>query len=155
MVLTNFSGDNRYQLMQKYWNKISSIPFSFRRLIAWLVVNIPTNKFTLMNKFNDKKLKICDAFLSKNVNELYLKLISPIHNPNIWLNNFEVNLPDTLISTDRLLGCSDVERMMVSDVLGYLPDDILTKVDRAAMSISLETRIPFRSFSCRICCINT
>ena len=80
---------------------------------------------------------------SSTVDELYLGLISHWGNPeSIVLNSKE---PDTLLNSGmlQLSNLTQVQKMMLLDLLTYLPDDILTKVDRAAMGVSLESRVPF------------
>ena len=80
---------------------------------------------------------------SRSIDELYLRLVSLIPDPEALVIGGRE--PDTLLTGNKpdLTGLSDVESMMALDLLTYLPDDILVKVDRAAMGVSLETRVPF------------
>jgi asparagine synthase (glutamine-hydrolysing) len=77
------------------------------------------------------------------VDDLYLRLVSIFNDPSSVVidgeeaNNFfssSINIP---------MKINPIQKMMAIDSITYLPDDILTKVDRAAMAVSLETRVPF------------
>ena len=79
---------------------------------------------------------------SGSVDGLYHGLVSHWGNPSqVVLGAQE---PPTLLTGLRpdLEGLDPVERMMALDLATYLPDDILTKVDRASMAVSLESRVP-------------
>ena len=80
---------------------------------------------------------------SQSSDDLYLRLVSD------WQDSASIVIGEEetpLLSTGDLTALEsldDVQRMMAMDMLTYLPNDILTKIDRAAMGVSLETRVPF------------
>ena len=147
-----FGGYNRYILTQKYWKRLSVLPIQLRKFISICIQHIPINQIDfllssfLSSKFTnlgDKINKGADAMIAENIDQLYMRLLSQITSSNDWLKN-NVQLPcNNLVSENIFKKVSDVERMMITDLVGYLPNDILTKVDRAAMAVSLETRVPF------------
>ena len=91
----------------------------------------------------DKLHKGADVMDARNLDELYMYFISHWNNPSSIV--LDVVEPPTILNGLRpdMKGLDDIEKMMVLDGLSYLPDDILVKVDRAAMGVSLESRIPF------------
>ena len=116
-----FCGYDRYSDVLKTWNKLSKIPYPLRTLL----------KHTLPNK------AIAEGIATRTIDEFYnftnkqWKGLSILYNEKGYFNN---EVPNILTNNK--------ERMMFIDTLKYLPDDILVKVDRAAMSKSLETRVP-------------
>ena len=152
-----FSGYNRYIWVNKIWSNFEKLPISIRRLVGKSLSNLSVNKlekffyvlkkipyfdFTLSNP-GEKLKKLFEVIDSKSKEEIYYKLISQFRNDLPLLNkNIEPKVLQNN-SNDWPLGLDFTERMMFVDTLTYLPDDILVKVDRASMSVGLETRIPF------------
>lgn len=148
-----FCGYNRYRMTADIWSKLSRAPVGLRRLAAkgitalspksWdrLVASIPGAK--RFSHIGDKLHKGAGVMACRAVDELYLGLVSHQHNPSDWvIDGME---PATLLTSNKpeLTGLGAIESMMALDMVTYLPDDILVKVDRAAMGVSLETRVPF------------
>ena len=155
-----FGGYNRYIWAPKIWNKFGSIPYSFRQVLLKGVKLVPKNiinrieNYPLMqgigiNNLSDKLQKTTQALDGvKNLNTMYLKLISNRSDPaNIVLGIEYASQENSKIILNDSLPESGVEEdslsMMYMDAMTYLPDDILSKVDRASMACGLETRVPF------------
>jgi len=148
-----FCGYNRYQMTNNLWNKLSMLPVPLRTVLANGINSISpqawNNLATYMpgakrfNNIGDKLHKGAGVLASRSVDELYLGLVSAHRDPAVLVVGAKE--PSTLLSGNApdLIGLSDIQRMMALDLMTYLPDDILVKVDRAAMGVSLETRVPF------------
>lgn len=149
-----FGGYNRYTLTNALWKKINLFPLAFRRLVASGLVKIPVqswNKYlpsVATSKYANIGYKIhrgAQVMGSRNEMEVYCSLISRFQDVESWLNpefNSKPLKTELDLSSSELPTHDSIEQMMLLDLVTYLPWDILTKMDRAAMAVSLETRIP-------------
>lgn len=143
-----FGGYNRYLLAPRLWQRIRMVPSPLRvpllRLATCVYARSPTGLDVA--QVGDKLARLTRLFAAKRVDgvdDLYAALVSEWDNPaNVVLGG---SLPTTMLDErDQWPALVDpAERMMALDALTYLPGDVLAKVDRAAMAISLETRAPF------------
>ena len=151
-----FCGYNRYLLTSRLWGKISAIPRPLRAMVAKGITGIsPTAwdgigrwipTFKQHNMLGDKLHKGSNVLLSGSVDELYRGIISHISDPADWVIDGLDSATSMSGLPPNLEGLSAVGRMMALDTISYLPDDILVKVDRAAMGVSLETRVPLLDY---------
>lgn len=152
-----FCGYNRYQMTANLWNNITSAPMQLRKLAARGLMSVSPggwDRFARVAsgvlprslqhaRLGDKLHKGAAVLDSPSLDALYLNLVSHWQKPSsVVIGGHE---PPTLLTghSPSLSGLDHIERMMALDLLTYLPDDILAKVDRAAMAVSLETRVPF------------
>jgi len=152
-----FGGYDRYLFISDVWSKLENTPRWMWSLISKLITSlspdvwdrvyklfsaISPNTFRLA-KPGIKFHRVADVLSSLQSEDVYVSLMSFWRNPDsVVLNS---NEPSSLLTiNENWPQLSDrLQQLMCVDILTYLPDDILTKVDRASMGVSLETRVPF------------
>jgi len=133
-----FCGYNRYKFTHDFWPIFKKIPLHLRKRVSRFIGAAP-----IQAKFDNKFFKVAQALEQSTVKELYSSFVSHWNNPNTLVINGSGS--QTIVNKEAFEASflGDVEGMMFLDMISYLPDDILVKVDRAAMSVSLESRAPF------------
>tara|TARA_B100000780_G_scaffold261631_1_gene214176 strand:- start:3298 stop:5184 length:1887 start_codon:yes stop_codon:yes gene_type:complete len=156
-----FGGYNRYILINRMWKYISKVPSPMRKTISNMFLKIKPNDWEIFFKainpiiprnlrqsnWGNKIQKSLQILALKKIEDVYLSLTSSgAETYNLVLDSS--SKPKSFLSTDTdlLSNLSDLEKMMTLDTITYLPDDILTKVDRSTMAVSLEARVPFLDY---------
>jgi asparagine synthase (glutamine-hydrolysing) len=152
-----FAGYSRYVLTRQLWKKLAWLPMRLRRLVASLITAVPARNLNTLaallpfrgaysahdSLLGDRLHKGAAVLGLDTADALYHALVSHWANPEALVIGAHEPLTVLTSASRQPFVHGNIERMMALDMLSYLPDDILTKVDRAAMAVSLETRVPF------------
>ena len=129
-----FCGYTSYVSVERIWNKMRNIPYFIRRPCSSLVLHSPLRNHPIY-KVKGKLLASkgpADLYICSNETEPLARKISLTHEDVSYKHSEYESV--FLKETNH--------NIMLMDMLMYHPDDILVKVDRAAMAVSLETRVP-------------
>ena len=146
-----FGGYNRYLFTQKYWKILQAVPKPVRTVASQILLSIAPRHWDRIglllgrsgnNAIGHKLHKGASLLNKESIGDLYTGLISHFDDPSQFV--IDAGQPETFSDRNMaaIANLSSIEWMMAVDSVHYLPDDILAKVDRAAMAVSLETRVP-------------
>jgi asparagine synthase (glutamine-hydrolysing) len=128
-----FGGYTRYLLGNKIWKTIGWMPLSLRKMVS-----------RQLTQFSHPQLQTSSDILGlAQPEDLYTRIVSHWKDPaSIVIDGSEpLTMPRDSQKWANLSNFT--HHMMYADTMTYLPDDILVKVDRASMGVSLESRVPF------------
>jgi asparagine synthase (glutamine-hydrolysing) len=146
-----FAGYNRHVLVEQLWGRLRSIPHWTRRAMAAAILAIPPQVWdrqfgSLLRRTGVQSAwrlhKLAEVIDASSRHDMYARLVS--HWPARSRIVPDVTQIDGLVDrpTEWARLPTFTEAMMFVDFVTYLPDDILTKVDRASMAVALEARVP-------------
>lgn len=146
-----FAGYGRYHRTSQVWSRAASLPSAARRATTVALRTLPAHAIqeVLMrfevgqfpHLFSERVRGLQAVFGSDDVESLYDVRVSNWPDPTAVLQS-RAAPARSFAAANPVARANPMERMMGFDTLAYLPDDVLVKVDRAAMSHSLETRVP-------------
>lgn len=131
-----FGGYSRYFRAKRWWDKRESIPGLLRGPLA-AAAGVGAGLLGAGHS-REQLEKLAQVLAADHSGKFYQQFVSYWKDPTQVVIGGDV--PETPF--DESSGDAIFDRMMLLDALTYLPDDILVKVDRAAMATSLETRVP-------------
>ncbi|MFN3656965.1 MAG: asparagine synthase (glutamine-hydrolyzing) [Pseudolabrys sp.] len=146
-----FGGYTRYAFAQRFWRNLSFLPSPLRHTAAAVLRAIPPKQFSQVferlpspfkvRQAGDKLQKLASILALGDADAVYRRLVTHWEPQTLMPGVPEAKglLWDESVRND--LG-GLLERMQFYDMVTYLPDDILTKVDRASMAVALEVRVP-------------
>ncbi|HMS78965.1 MAG TPA: asparagine synthase (glutamine-hydrolyzing) [Burkholderiaceae bacterium] len=152
-----FGGYTRYFTAASIWGVAARTPAPLRRWVAHGLSSVPAARWDALHgwvapalpgrlravRAGEKLHKLARTLGARHAHETYRELVSHWRTPaDLVIGAHEP--ADALTDPSRWPATDSLQHhMMAMDALTYLPDDILAKVDRAAMAVSLETRVPF------------
>lgn len=149
-----FGGYNRYFWGPGIWNKLVWMPPAVRRILGRTILATPIALWDQLNRILPSSQRV--AHLGDKAHRLGMHLQTVRDIKDLYRSLVKEWTSSALVSSSvkevplplndpapTFLEHDPVAWMMFQDMRSYLPDDILCKVDRAAMGVSLETRAPF------------
>jgi asparagine synthase (glutamine-hydrolysing) len=151
-----FGGYGRYFLMKRVWNSMRPFPKPLRHGLSRMIASVPPKAIDKMYKLasplvprnkrsfpmGDKAHKLAGLLGAESQERIYIHALTHWDNPSAVVNGaVEPETVRRFVHEAQWLPSME-EIMMLTDTVHYLPDDILTKVDRASMAVSLEARVP-------------
>ncbi len=151
-----FAGYRRYPLTNKLWSVLRCMPCALRQPLSHFIATgvsmlsggaLDAAESKLFKarggqRIGAKLSKLAEIFGATSDLELYHRAVSHWRDPH----SIVLGAKPVAVTLDDPTGIAELptlyEKMMLLDQCTYLPDDILTKVDRASMAVSLEARVP-------------
>jgi asparagine synthase (glutamine-hydrolysing) len=148
-----FGGYNRYVYGTRVLPRVNWIPRPLRRAVAAGVSCVPATAWDRLaglssivpgmpaSRVGERVGKLTQLMAAPSVGDMYCSLLSAWQRPAHLVNGYQPgDLNESVLDAAEPVELLD--RMMLADQMTYLPDDLLAKLDRASMAVSLEVRAP-------------